>query len=122
MAVITLIPAASRGPGTVSFGPFTIPDGLSQFLLSLDITQHTNPDVTVTLTLETSVDGGANYLPHSSFTYVGQPIPMTRPPNSVQIPTCTLGNRLPTGTNRRGRGSHTVVGGTVTTSATIEVT
>jgi hypothetical protein len=47
--------------GRTIIGPFTVPEGLTRFVVTIDTTQHLNPGVVVTLGVEMSQDAGATW-------------------------------------------------------------
>lgn len=102
--------------GTRAFGPFVVPDDVSQCRITIDRTKWTNASATITATLDISVGGGPFTLWRSitasgGGTYVdrlGNPITATM-----------ISGTLPDGANRQVRGNYVVAGARFISTITV---
>jgi len=108
------IPAGTYGAGLTTFGPVTVAGTLSKASASIDITQHTNPAIVLTVEIEYSADGGVTWRNMGGFERKGGPVghlPDGNPANSVVIEIT-----YPPQPNRRIRCLVSITGGSITTS------
>jgi hypothetical protein len=127
MPTVTILPAATYPPGTRSFGPATVPQNLSHYLLTFDKTSWTDPSITMEVTLDLSLDGGVTWNTPAT-DVVPFPVGFTAEGggtdkfgNPYTEVTRDGGIPQPGTTDRRVRGSMTIAGGSITTSATLNV-
>lgn len=71
MAFTQWLPIATRTPGTINFGPVNVPNGLTRVSIRVTSTSWTQPDRTITLTLEASLDNEASWVPFGVTKFVG---------------------------------------------------
>ena len=99
--------------GTRAFGPFTVPVGITQIGIAIDITTDTDPTKRWDLILEFSNDGGVSWNPYAPWPQgCGRSGGVTRDEAAVAIPEAAIFRSLPEPANalRQLRGSITVVG------------
>ena len=131
MAVVTVLPRATYPAGTRSFGPASIPVGLTSAMVLFDLSFLTALTAELHWTAEYSLDGGASWidvggggleLPKSGFSFVGPTLmgpegtPVTQPPGILvrNLPEPTNPNRQMRGTMRLTEPFETIVTLTVT--------
>ena len=130
MAIITVLPRATYPAGTRSFGPASIPIGITSATVLFDLSFLTALTMELHWTAEYSLDGGASWidlggggleLPKSGFSFVGPTlmssdgVPVTQPPGirAQNIPEPTNTNRQMRGTMRLTEPFETIVTVTV---------
>jgi len=99
--------------GTRAFGPFTVPLGITQIGLAVDITSDADPTKRWDLLLEFSNDGGATWNPYDPWPQgCGRSGGVTLDDKGVAVPEAAIFRQLPEPANalRRLRGSITIVG------------
>ena len=111
MARTVLLDNSPKSAGDYPFGPVSIPDGLSLVTLDIDMTVARSGD-NITWVAEFSLDAGVTWPLVSRGQFLGG-VP-TRLDGGVIDPVLISTDtvRLPTGTNRRVRGTATITGAT----------
>lgn len=123
MALVTVLNERNYGPGTASFGPTAINDGLTTLEIAVARCTSATPTIfssataELTIVIETSVDGGATWQPWVTASVTGG---IATDKNGNEVPTARVWGQFPTGTNRQMRGSVSLTE-RQRTSATIEV-
>ena len=123
MAMVTVLNERNYGPGTASFGPTAISDGLTTLEIAVARCTSATPTIfssataELTIVIETSVDGGINWEPWVTATVNGG---IAADKNGNQMPTARVWGQFPPGTNRLVRGS-VGLSERQRTSATVEV-
>lgn len=56
-----LVPIASRGAGSIAFGPFAVPAAFTQLMVIFDLQQVASLTATLGSTVEVSLDNGTNW-------------------------------------------------------------
>lgn len=122
----TVIPTATYPPDTYPFGPLNVQNGAFSFVIVFDKTAWTDPAVTLAVTMEISLDNGQTWNPHPD----GDPFPVSYTDagggtdkfgNPLLVSTLSSSLPAPQNNQRRLRGTAIVAGGSLTTSAEIQV-
>jgi hypothetical protein len=109
MAVAVAIPAGSYPPGTYPLPALGIADAITQATVTLDVSQHTDPAIVWSVTMDLSLDGGASW----HFLWGASRVGGVVIHNSVALTTATFQSPvLPAGPGRQMRGTLVVTGGT----------
>ena len=123
MAIVTVLNERNYGPGTASFGPTTIDNGLTS--LEIAVARCTSATQTIfssetaelTIVIESSVDGCSTWQPWVTATVNGG---TNTDKDGNEVPTARVWGLFPLGTNRQIRGS-VGLSERQRTSATVEI-
>ncbi len=124
MADLAAIPLGNYAAGSYNFGPIDIADSVTR--CDFKVARCTTADPTIwplatvalSVQLEVSVDGGA-WVGQGGFSAVGG---IANTKVGAEATHSIGGGNFPAGVNRRVRGSVTITGGTLRSSATVQVT
>lgn len=128
MATTTVLPQGTYQPQTRLLGPVTVPQGATELTFTFDRTNWTDPAVTLAITIDLSLDGGATWnnppeqaapLPFGFTSEGGGGLdkhgnPRTETTGTTSIP-------QPTNTQRRLRATVTIAGGPLTTNGSVTI-
>ena len=101
--------------GVNTYGPFNVAGSLSQATASLHITQHSDPGITLAVSIEISLDNGVTWQVMGGFTRNGGPVPIDQYGNPINNAVMIVMQPHTTG-GRRIRLTMTITGGVINTS------
>ena len=110
------IPSGTYGPGTQTVGPRTVSGTLSKASASLNMTNHTNPAVVLTIMIQISVDGGTTWRDMGGCERRGGPLGTY--PDGSPATNLVIQITYPPQSGRQIRASITITGGSIQTSGT----
>lgn len=110
MAQVTVLAPGTYPPGSRLIGPRSVPTNLSFASLALDVTNNTSPAQGISIAIELSFDGGANWSPFVAMSRAGES------PNA--FPTMAWSGGVPQdgNPNRQVRATLTLTGSSITTA------
>lgn len=124
MARVLSVPVRNYQLGSRSFGPVTLPDGVSSITVSVTRCTSATPTIfsdpasKISIEIEASFDGGATWVSGGEFEALGG-VHMRHDGSEGAASSATW--TWPPGSGRRLRGSVTVSGSTIRTALTVEV-
>ena len=110
------IPNNTYPPGRVTT-PLRSANTLEKIGFYFDVTNHTNPAVTVRITIEQSVNGGIDWEPLGGLTRVGGPL--SAGPDGILTTECAMSLSFPIKTTRSIRANAQITGGSLITSGAL---
>ena len=122
MATVTVLPLGTYAAGNRLIGPVSVPNGIAtvafaiQRCTSADNTIWSDPNTTISLNWDCSVDGGVTWINLGGFSGNGG-IALGR--GGVELAWSSGSVQFPTGTGRQVRVNSSIVGGSVKTSVTL---
>lgn len=120
--IVSLVPLGDYPVGTYSFGPVSVADDVTRIYLRIarrtTATPTIWPSASVAIRLDPEIEIDGVWRPYAGGQSVGG-IVMAK--NGGELTHDVIGGYVPPGINRRLRGSLTVTGGTLRSSADVEL-